>query len=190
MRRFTDPLHVTPDVIVESNAVGFDDIGSAVFSQLPVTLQYLMSQRHYAQLDFTRSDTTAPCIIDRRINGYDSVHAQGKWLPRRGGMLIVTTASNWGSQVGRRGHAVLGGHPVLHVLERDQLGRPTEVWVIRVVSAYVDVGDLVGEPVRIYFGASRADVSWDDDEAEVRVDFSTRAVEGTVPVPFANAPFK
>ncbi len=48
----------------------------------------------------------------------------------------------------------------------------------------------MGEPVRIYFGASRADVSWDDDEAEVRVDFSTRAVEGTVPVPFANAPFK
>jgi hypothetical protein len=82
----------------------------------------------------------------------------------------VTTASNWGSQVGRRGHAVLGGYRVLHVLEFDQINRPTEVWVIRVVNAYVGVGDRLGEPALSYFGASRAGITWDDNEADVRVD--------------------
>jgi hypothetical protein len=94
MRRFTDPLHVTPDVIAEPNAAGFGDIGGAVFSQLSVTLKYLMSLRYYSQLDFTSSDATAPFLTDRRIKGYDSVYVQGKWRPRRGGMIVVTTAPN------------------------------------------------------------------------------------------------
>lgn len=184
--RFSDPALLVPDVVVESKAAGFDAIGNAVFGLLSRAIGRMRDDRLAPRLPVLSDEEMRAAFYVRRGTHRDSVYVQGKWRPHVGGVLFITTASNWGAQVARPGHAVLDGHPVVHVAMRDSANRPLRVWVIDVVATHLAPHDTVGEPVRVYFGARAAEVRWTNGEAMLSIDHS-RTAEGALPVPMFNA---
>lgn len=186
MTRISDPLRNVPDVLIESKAAGFAEIGQAVFDMLAAAVGRITSDPDFASLPSSQKNMRAAFVLYRSTHS-GNAYAQGKWRPRVGGALNISTAANWGTQVAAQGHAVLSGYPILHVLDREEKGRPSDVWVLDVVMDWVSLGDLAFEPVRVYFGARPARVSWSGDTPRIEIDRS-RSVEGELPVTTRNAP--
>lgn len=183
MYRFCDPLRNIPEVIVESRAAGFDEIGRAVFDMLAAAVGRITTNPAFADIPTSLTNMRAPLVLYRTTGG---AYAQGKWRPRVGGALNVATAADWLTHVVRRGHAVIAGYPILHVVTRDENERPLDVWVLDVVMDWVVPDDKAFEPIRIYLGARPAYVEWDGKPRVVTGD--ARFVEGELPVPGTNAP--
>lgn len=181
-----DPLRNIPEVLVETKAAGFDEIGRAVFDMLAAAVGRITSDPGFSAIPAALTNMRAPLVLYRTTHS-GIPYAQGKWRPRVGGAFNVSTAGNWNAQVARHGHAVIDRYPILHVTSRNDQGLPADVWVLDVVMDWVNPGDAAFEPVRIYFGARRARVQWADQQGKVLLEDS-RFVEGELPETRGNAP--
>ena len=73
--------------------------------------------------------------------------------------LILRVPPHWLRDVVRPGHAVLDGHPVLAILDRDSAGRPLQVLAVAVGGSY----DTVMHGWRAHGAALPRTVTWDAD---------------------------
>jgi hypothetical protein len=104
-----------------------------------------------------------PVAVARLTIDYDSDRPDVlfTWKAEDGGApdirLLVPTG--WQRDVARRGHAVLGGYPVLQVLERDADGQPSEISVAVIIAHF----DPRMHGWRAWGQAGTRDVTWAAD---------------------------
>jgi hypothetical protein len=83
------------------------------------------------------------------------------WKAEAGGApdVLLRVPTGWQRDVAHRGHAVLGGYPVLQVLERDADGRPSEISVAVIIAHF----DPRLHGWRAWGQAGTRDVTWAAD---------------------------
>ena len=92
-----------------------------MFAMLAAAVNRITADPTFAEIPPALRNMRAVLVLRR--DARPGVYAQGTWRPRVGGALNFSVAPNWETQVAEQGHAVLAGHPVVHVLTRDATGR-------------------------------------------------------------------
>lgn len=119
--------------------------------------------------------TRVPPVPAARLKiGYDSdcPDVLFTWKAEDGGApdVLLRVPTGWQRDVARRGHAVLGGYPVLQVLERDADGQPSEISVAVIIAHF----DSRMHGWRAWGQAGTRDVTWAADGTH-RVTVSERS---------------
>ena len=160
-------------------------IRDAVTARIVAGFEYDLRERQEQYLPGKRSPAAArnpghdparvpPVQAARLTIDYDSDRPDVvfTWKAEDGGApdVQLRVPAGWQRDVARRGHAVLGGYPVLQVLERDADGQPSEISVA-VIIAHFDYG-MHGW--RAWGQAGTRDVTWAADGTH-RVTVSERS---------------